>query len=83
MPPPEPRGALGRARARAAAAAAKAWDHASYWLNCEWLALPRWPSLALLLVLVVGLSCALGFSAVPIKNDVTLGVEFGGGYSLL
>ena len=82
-PQPQPKGAFGRARARALAAGTTAWGHASYWLNCEWLALPRWPSFALFWLIIVGLALALGFTAVPVKDAVTLGVEFGGGYQLL
>lgn len=54
-----------------------------YALNCEWLTLGRWPSLTLLTLLLVALSLTVGLTAVPVKNGVTLGVEFGGGYSML
>lgn len=81
--PHPPAGGFAAFRHRTTAALTKGWDVASYYLNCEWLALGRWPSLALLLTIVVGLSFAVGFSAKPIKDAVTLGVEFGGGYTML
>lgn len=78
-PPQRAAGAL----RRTLQAAQRAWDVAAYGLNCEWLALPRWPSMALLALLVVGLSLAVGLTASSVKDSVTLGVEFGGGYSMM
>ncbi|KAL4436367.1 hypothetical protein ABPG77_009929 [Micractinium sp. CCAP 211/92] len=81
--PHPPAGGFATFRHRATAALQKGWDIASYYLNCEWLNLGRMPSLLLLLTIVVGLSFAVGFSAKPIKDAVTLGVEFGGGYTMM
>jgi hypothetical protein len=63
--------------------AAIVWDKVSYALNFEWLALGRMPSLILLVLLILGLSLTLGITAQSVKDGVTLGVEFGGGYQLM
>ncbi|KAL4420516.1 hypothetical protein ABPG75_010172 [Micractinium tetrahymenae] len=81
--PHPPASGFARLQRQVLSALHKGWDVTSYYLNCEWLALGHWPSLALLLTIVVGLCFAVGFSAKPIKNAVTLGVEFGGGYTML
>ncbi len=80
--PPPPSGSRGPVAA-AKAVVHRVFDGISYALNCEWLALPRWPSAILLVVLLLGLGLAVGLSAGTVVDDVTLGVEFGGGYSLL
>jgi hypothetical protein len=63
--------------------AAPVWDKVSYALNFEFLHLGRWPSLILFSLIVIGLAVAVGCSAKAVKNGVTLGVEFGGGYQIL
>lgn len=81
--PPPPTTKWGKASAAAMAAAHRVWQPTAYALNCEWLNLRRWPSLALLTLLLVGLGLTVGFTAMPVKDGVTLGVEFGGGYNIL
>ncbi len=63
--------------------ASVAWDKLSYVLNFEWLALGRMPSLILFTLLIIGLSLTVGLTASSVKDGVTLGVEFGGGYQLM
>ena len=58
------------------------WSYISYVLNCDWLNLGRWPSLVLFWLLIIGLPILVGCTANTVKDNVKLGVEFGGGYQL-
>lgn len=60
----------------------KAWGYVAYTLNFDWLNLGRLPSACLLGLLLVALSLIVGLTAEPVKNNIELGVEFGGGYQL-
>lgn len=51
-------------------------------VNFQWVNLHKMPSAVALLILLVVLALCVGLTAVPVKNGVTLGVEFGGGYQL-
>ena len=58
------------------------WDKIAYGINFEWLSTSKKFSAILLAVMFVALSLTVGLTALPVKNGVTLGVEFGGGYEL-
>ena len=77
--PPPPAGRFAGAKR----AVGHVWDKVSYGLNFEWLNLGKRPSAILLALLLLGLALAVGLTGKPVENGVTLGVEFGGGYSLL
>ena len=59
-----------------------AWEYTSYVLNCDWLNLGRWPSFVLFWLIIIGLPILVGCTANSVKNNVKLGVEFGGGYQM-
>ena len=58
------------------------WDKTAYAINFEWLSLRPLYSGILLATIFVALSLVVGLTAVSVKNGVTLGVEFGGGYEI-
>ena len=84
--PPTPKGVWGSlvgAQQTCYHHASLVWDKLSYALNFEWLALGRMPSLILFVLLIIGLSLTVGLTGQSVKDGVTLGVEFGGGYQLM
>ena len=58
------------------------WDKIAFGVNFEWLNLKKLPSAITLAATLVVLALLVGLTAVPVKNAVTLGVEFGGGYQI-
>lgn len=79
-PPPPPSGVWGATKA----AVGHVWDKTSYGLNFEWLNLGKRTSAISLSVLLVALVVMVAAtSGTLVKDNVTLGVEFGGGYSIL
>lgn len=82
LQPPSRMSRIKSGYAKSKDAVAKGWDRTAYVINCEWLSLSKWPSMAVLVTSIVALCLLVGLTAVPVKNGVTLGVEFGGGYQL-